>query len=60
MGFKDRFTGNETSNVSVKVQCTGCKRITTVRIPSDKTIEKWNEKAICSICGGKSCWEKYV
>jgi hypothetical protein len=52
--------GNETSNVSVKVQCTGCKRITTVRIPSDKTIEKWNEKATCSLCGGKSCWEKYV
>jgi len=60
MGFKDLFVGDKTGNVSIKVKCTGCERVTVVRIPSGKTFEKWNEKATCSLCGGKSCWEKYV
>jgi len=59
MGFKDFFVNDNTGNVSVKVQCTGCKRITTVRIPSGKSFEKWNEKAKCSICGASKCWEKF-
>lgn len=59
MGFKDMFVGDKTGNVSIKVKCTGCERVTVVRIPSDKTIEKWNEKATCSHCGGASCWKKF-
>ncbi|HEY5736350.1 MAG TPA: hypothetical protein VIS47_07310 [Nitrosopumilus sp.] len=60
MGFKDFFVNDKTGNVSVKVQCTGCQRITTVRIPSGKSFEKWNEKAKCSICGAAKCWEKFA
>ncbi len=59
MGFKDRFIGNEISNVSVKVKCTGCQRITVVKIPPGKAFDKWNEKANCTICGAKKCWEKF-
>lgn len=59
MGFKDKFVGDNTGNVSIKVQCTGCERITVVRIPSGKSFEKWNEKTTCSLCGGKKCWKKF-
>ncbi len=56
MGFLDRFVGNNVGNVPIKVQCTGCQRITVVKIPSAKTFEKWNEKATCSQCGAAKCW----
>jgi hypothetical protein len=59
MGFNDIFVGNKTGNVSVKVQCTGCQRITVVKIPSGKSFDKWNEKAKCTLCGAKKCWEKF-
>lgn len=59
MGFKDRFVGDNTGNISVKVQCTGCSRITVVRIPSGKSFEKWNEKAKCSICDASKCWKEF-
>ena len=59
MGFKAFFVNDNTGNVSIKVKCTGCQRITTVRIPSGKSFEKWNEKAKCSICGAAKCWEKF-
>jgi hypothetical protein len=58
MGFKDWFVDENTGNTSVKVQCTGCQRITVVKIPSNKTFEKWNEKAKCSQCDAKKCWNK--
>lgn len=59
MGFGDRFVGNKIQNESVKVQCTGCQRITVVKIPPGKPFDKWNEKAKCTICGASKCWEKF-
>ena len=56
MGFKDWFVDENAGNTSVKVQCTGCQRITVVRIPSNKTFEKWNEKAKCSQCNTSGSW----
>lgn len=58
MGFKDLFVGGDGGNVSIKVQCTGCQRITVVKIPSGKDFAKWNEKASCSHCHGTNCWQK--
>lgn len=58
MGFKDWFVDDDSGNASVKVQCTGCQRITVVKIPSSKPFEKWNEKAQCSQCNGTNCWTK--
>ena len=58
MGFKDWFVDDKTGNTSLKVQCTGCSRITVVKIPSGKSFEKWNEKATCSQCNGINCWNK--
>ena len=58
MGFKDLFVGGDGENVSVKVQCSGCQRITVVKIPSNKDFAKWNEKASCGQCGAKQCWSK--
>jgi len=59
MGFGDRFVGNKIQNESVKVQCTGCQRITVVKIPPGKAFDKWNEKAKCTICGAEKCWKKF-
>ena len=59
MGFGDRFVGNKLGSVSIKVQCTGCQRITVVRLPPGKSFEKWNEKATCSVCNGSKCWKKF-
>ena len=33
--------------LSFKVQCTGCSRITVVKIPSGKSFEKWNKDTKC-------------
>ena len=59
MGFGDRFVGDNTGNALVKVQCSSCQRITTVKIPNGKSIEKWNEKAKCGICNAAKCWKKF-
>ena len=40
-----------------KVRCTNCNRITTVKIPHEKTFEKWSEHAKCGDCNTNS-WEK--
>lgn len=58
MGFKDLFVNDKTGNYSVKVKCTGCERITVVKIPSGKSFEKWNKKAMCSQCNADSSWVK--
>ena len=58
MGFKDLFVDDKTGNYSVKVKCTGCERITVVKIPSGKSFEKWNEKTNCSQCNADSSWVK--
>lgn len=58
MGFKDWFVDDKTGNASVKVQCTGCKRITVVKIPSGKSFEKWNNDTKCGQCNVKNCWTK--
>ncbi len=59
MGFGDKFVGDATGNISVKVQCTGCQRITVVRIPSGKSFDKWNEKTKCTLCDAAKCWVKF-
>ena len=56
MGFKDRFVDDKSGNYSVKIQCTGCNRITVVKIPSSKTFEKWREGTSCGQCNAKDCW----
>ncbi len=56
MGFKNWFVDDNSGNYSVKVQCTGCQRITVVKIPSSKTFEKWSEKSKCGQCSGH--WSK--
>ena len=58
MGFKDLFVGGNSENIPVKVQCTGCQRITVVKIPSNKPFAKWNEKASCGHCNATNCWQK--
>ncbi len=58
MGFKDWFVNDNTGNISVKVQCTGCNRVTVVKIPSGKSFEKWNKDAKCSQCNASSSWVK--
>ena len=58
MGFKDLFVGGNSGNVPIKVKCTGCERITVVKIPSDKDFAKWNEKASCGHCHATNCWQK--
>ena len=57
MGFKDRFVGNDSGNVPIKIKCTGCERVTVVIISPDK-FEKWNSKSKCTECGGTKCWVK--
>ncbi len=57
-GFNDIFVGNKTGNVSVKVKCTGCKRITVVKIPAGKRLINEMRKQ-CTLCGAKKCWEKF-
>ena len=59
MGFGDRFVGDNTGNALVKVQCSGCQRITTVKIPNGKSFEKWNEKTKCGDCGASRCWVEF-
>ena len=56
MGFKDWFVDDKTGNSSLKVQCTGCKRITVVKIPTGKSFEKWNKDTKCGQCNVKNCW----
>ena len=58
MGFKDLFVGGDSGNVSVKVRCTKCERITVVRIPSGRDFAKWNEKAGCGHCNATGCWKR--
>jgi hypothetical protein len=58
MGFKDWFMNDDTGKTYVaKVRCTNCNRITTVKIPHEKTFEKWSEHAKCGDCNTNS-WEK--
>jgi hypothetical protein len=60
MGFKDWFVEDKTGNSSLKVQCTGCSRITVVKIPSGKSFEKWNKDTKCGQCNGINCWNKLL
>jgi len=57
MGFKNWFVNNNTGNYSVKVQCTGCNRVTVVKIPSGRTFEKWREAVKCGQCNATK-WVK--
>jgi len=52
------FVGGNEGNIPVKVKCTGCQRITVVKIPSDKDFAKWNAKSSCGQCGATNCWQK--
>ena len=56
MGFKDKFVDGKSGNYSVKIQCTECRRVTVVKIPSRKTFEKWSEGISCGQCNAKNCW----
>jgi len=56
MGLKDWFVEDKTGNSSVKVQCTGCKRITVVKISNGTSFEKWNKNTKCGQCNVKNCW----
>jgi hypothetical protein len=58
MGFTDRFVGDKPGNAPIKVKCTGCDRVTVVKIPSGKSFEKWNSKAKCEQCDATKCWVK--
>jgi len=58
MGFKDWFVDDSTGNESVKVQCSGCNRVTVVKIPSGKSFEKWNKDTKCGQCNASSSWSQ--
>jgi len=57
MGFKDWFVDEKTGNYPVKVKCTGCNRVTVVKVPSNKTFEKWSNATKCGQCNTAS-WVK--
>ena len=56
MGFKDLFVGDNTGNYSAKVKCTICNRITVVKIPQGKTVEKWSKSTKCGQCNASDSW----
>ena len=44
MGFKDWFVDENTGNTSVKVQCTGCQRITVEKFHQTKLLRNGMKK----------------